>query len=100
MNTIKQLIEKYCSDGVEYKKLGEIGNLKEVKTFKRLISLTKASLVFTMGRCIHTITCLHPKPLSSLIQLLHPKQLSLTLVMLLSLQLAKIWKMSEKLWVG
>jgi len=25
MNTIKQLIEKYCPDGVEYKKLGEIG---------------------------------------------------------------------------
>ena len=25
MNTIKQLIEKYCPNGVEYKKLGEIG---------------------------------------------------------------------------
>ena len=25
MNTIKQLIEKYCPEGVEYKKLGEIG---------------------------------------------------------------------------
>jgi len=24
MNTIKQLIEKYCPDGVEYKKLGEV----------------------------------------------------------------------------
>jgi type I restriction enzyme S subunit len=26
MNTIKQLIDKYCPDGVEYKKLGEIGS--------------------------------------------------------------------------
>lgn len=26
MNTIKQLIEKYCPDGVEYKKLGEIAD--------------------------------------------------------------------------
>ena len=26
MNTIKQLIDKYCPDGVEYKKLGEIFN--------------------------------------------------------------------------
>ena len=25
MNTIKELIKKYCPDGVEYKKLGEIG---------------------------------------------------------------------------
>ena len=27
MNTIKQLIEKYCPDGVEYKKLGEVCNI-------------------------------------------------------------------------
>ena len=27
MNTIKQLIDKYCPDGVEYKKLGEVCNI-------------------------------------------------------------------------
>lgn len=27
MNTIKQLIEKYCPEGVEYKKLGEVCNI-------------------------------------------------------------------------
>lgn len=29
MNTIKQLIEKYCPDGVEYKKLGEIARITD-----------------------------------------------------------------------
>ena len=39
MNTIKQLIEKYCPDGVEYKKLGE------VCTFQRGTSLTSKNAI-------------------------------------------------------
>ena len=39
MNTIKELIEKYCPDGVEYKKLGE------VCTFQRGTSLTSKNAI-------------------------------------------------------
>ena len=39
MNTIKQLIDKYCPDGVEYKKLGE------VCTFQRGTSLTSKNAI-------------------------------------------------------
>lgn len=41
MNTIKQLIEKYCPEGVEYKKLGEIADIMrgERITKKDLISI-------------------------------------------------------------
>ena len=44
MNTIKQLIEKYCPDGVEYKKLGEI-----CKTIPAPVKV-KASQYFKKGK--------------------------------------------------
>ena len=47
MNTIKQLIEKYCPDGVEYKKLGEIG------TFERGKNIQKTDFLDEGFPCIH-----------------------------------------------
>ena len=38
MNTIKQLIEKYCPDGVEYKKLGEVAEIVGGRDYKHLSS--------------------------------------------------------------
>lgn len=42
MNTIKQLIDKYCPDGVEYKKLGEVCTVKGRIGFR---GYTRADLV-------------------------------------------------------
>ena len=42
MNTIKQLIDKYCPDGVEYKKLGEVCAIKGRIGFR---GYTRADLV-------------------------------------------------------
>ncbi len=47
MNKIKQLIEKYCPDGVEYKKLGEIG------TFERGKNIQKTDFLDEGFPCIH-----------------------------------------------
>ena len=47
MNTIKQLIDKYCPDGVEYKKLGEIG------TFERGKNIQKTDFLDEGFPCIH-----------------------------------------------
>ncbi len=36
MNTIKELIEKYCPNGVEYKKLGEVAEIVGGRDYKHL----------------------------------------------------------------
>ena len=47
MNTIKELLDKYCPDGVEYKKLGEIG------AFERGKNIQKTDFLDEGFPCIH-----------------------------------------------
>ena len=55
MSKLDELIKKYCPDGVEYKKLGDIATISRGGNFQKKIMYLLECLVFIMVSCMFII---------------------------------------------